>query len=114
MGRSHAVVVPTRKDFDAGFEMTCSEAILSGRPLITSAVCPALHYLKEASIEVEPENVSQYCQAIRRLSEDDALYRAKCQQCGPLRLQFLDSSKSWLTAMRRAFEEIRPAEPGRL
>ena len=113
MGRSHAVVVPTRKDFDAGFEMTCSEAILSGRPLITSAVCPALHYLKGASIEVEPENVSQYCDAIRRLREDDALYRSKCRQCGPLRLQFLDSSKSWLTAMRHAFEEIRPAQPRR-
>lgn len=110
MSRSHAVVVPTRKDFDAGFEMTCSEAILSGRPLITSAVCPALYYLKGASIEVEPENVTQYCEAIRSLKEDEGLYREKCQQCVPLRRQFLDSSKSWLTAMRRAFDGIRPAQ----
>lgn len=111
ISRSHAVVVPTRKDFDAGFEMTCSEAILSGRPLITSAVCPALYYLKEASIEVEPENVPQYCEAIRRLKEDEELYAAKCQQCGPLRFQFLDSSKSWLTAMRHAFKQICPTQP---
>jgi glycosyltransferase involved in cell wall biosynthesis len=111
MARSHAAIVPTRSDFDAGFEMTCSEAILSGRPLVTSAVCPALHYLREASIEVEPDNVEQYRAAIERLKDDPELFAAKQRACAPLSAQFFDWSESWDAAMRRALSAVldRPA-----
>jgi glycogen synthase len=108
MSRSHAVIVPTRKDFDAGFEMTCAEAILGGRPLITSAVCPALHYLKDASVEVEPENIAQYRQAIERLAGDAEFYNSKVDACAPLREQFLSPENSWDAAIRKAFEAIAP------
>ena len=50
--------------------MVCAEAILANRPLIASAVCPALEDLQEASIEVQPDNIDQYCQAVLRLSEE--------------------------------------------
>ena len=76
LGLSHAVIVPSRSDFDAGYEMVCAEAILANRPLIASAVCPALEDLREASIEVQPDNVDQYCQAILRLSEEPEFYSA--------------------------------------
>lgn len=114
MSRSHAVVAPTRKDFDAGFEMTCSEAILSDRPLITSAVCPALHYLREASIEVEPEDVGGYVDAIRSLKEDPQLYASKRASCVPLHDQFYSPERSWDTAIRQAFQSLEMPPRGKL
>lgn len=104
LSMSHACIVPTRKDYEAGFEMTCAESILSGRPLVTSAVCPALEYLREASIEVEPENVEQYGDAIIALSEDADLYRQKQTACAKLQKQFYDKNNSWYAVMKQAFE----------
>ena len=114
ISKSHVVVVPTRKDFDAGFEMTCSEAILSNRPLITSAVCPALHYLRDASIEVEPEDVTGYSNAIRRLKEDADFYASKRAACVPLQAQFFSLDKSWGTAIRHAFQSLDEPSNGAL
>lgn len=112
MSRSHAVIAPTRKDFDAGFEMTCSEAILSGRPLITSAVCPALYYVGPASIEVEPENVEQYRAGIEQLRDDPALFHEKVDACGPLQRQFLVPETSWDVAIRKAFGALQLSRSG--
>ena len=64
MSASHACIVPTRTNYEAGFEMTCSEAILAGRPLVTSKVCPALDYLRDASIEATPDDAASYRDAI--------------------------------------------------
>ena len=44
--------------------MVCAEAILAGRPVITSPVCPALDYVRDAAVEVSPDNIEQYCEAI--------------------------------------------------
>ena len=64
LASSHAVIVPTTSRFEEGFNMVCAEAILAGRPVITSAVCPALAYIREAAIEVQPDNIDEYYQAI--------------------------------------------------
>ena len=106
IGLSHVSIVPTRTDYEAGFEMTCAESILSDRPLITSAVCPALEYLRDASIEVEPDNVDQYLEAIVRLKEDRELYERKRAACGPLKAQFFDPENSWLNAMKMALSRL--------
>jgi glycosyltransferase involved in cell wall biosynthesis len=113
LSASHACIVPTRSDFVAGFEMTCSEAILAGRPLITSAVCPALHYLRPASIEVPPDDVDAYHDAIVSLSDDDALYVKLQSATTPLQDQFYDRANSWYAAMRKAIEQdvLRRADP---
>lgn len=108
LSASHACIVPTRTDYEAGFEMTCSESILAGRPLITSVVCPAIEYLREASIEVEPDDVEGYRDAIVRLSDDPALYDRLQRACAPLQEQFYDRENSWYTAMRRAIERHVP------
>jgi glycosyltransferase involved in cell wall biosynthesis len=110
LSSSHAVIVPTRSEFDAGFEMTCAESILSGRPLITSAVCPALFYLREAAVEVEPDNVNQYREAIEALKDDRDLFLAKVDACAPLSEQFYDSSNSWDSAMRLALSAVLDME----
>ena len=82
------------------------------RPLITSAICAALESLREASIEVEPDDVEGYRDAIVRLSDDAALYdRPQCA-CGPLQEQFYDRENSWYTAMCRAIERHVPRRGG--
>lgn len=106
MSICHIVVVPTRSDLTAGFEMTCAEAILSGRPLVTSAVCPALHYLRPAAIEVAPDDVEQYRRAIEQLKDDSDLFRSKQAACESLSAQFFDYAKSWDAAMRDALRLV--------
>jgi glycogen(starch) synthase len=91
----HAWVVPSRTEFPAGYEMVCAEAILSGRPLIASPVCPALADVSEAAIEVEPNNIDQYCDAIKRLYDDPELYDGKRAACISVQEQFYDDAKSW-------------------
>lgn len=102
MGRAHISIVPTRTDFEAGFEMTCAEAILADRPLITSAVCPALEYLQPASIEVTPDDPQAYLDAVLSLGENIDLFEQKRAACGPLKAQFFDQANSWYVAMRNA------------
>lgn len=110
-GQSHAAIVPTRTEIEVGFEMTCAEAILAGRPLITSPVCPALEYVREASVAVEPNDADQYREAIVRLADDEAFYQEKRAACGPLQDQFYDPANSWYAAMRLVIERhvLQPA-----
>jgi glycosyltransferase involved in cell wall biosynthesis len=108
MSQCQAAIVPTRTECPAGFEMTCAEAILCGRPLITSAVCPALHYLRPASIEVPPNDVEAYKRAITQLRGDPGLYATKRDATRVVREQFLDRANSWDFAMRRALGRIIP------
>jgi glycosyltransferase involved in cell wall biosynthesis len=42
----HVVIVPTTSDFVEGFNKVVAEAVLAGRPVITSSVCPALEYVR--------------------------------------------------------------------
>jgi glycosyltransferase involved in cell wall biosynthesis len=97
LGSSHAFIVPTKSDYEAGFEMVCAEAILAKRPLITSAVCPALEDVREATVEVEHDNIEQYCQALLLLSDDRELYWGKQAACAALHAQFYDLKNSWST-----------------
>ena len=110
MGRCHIAIVPTRAEVSAGFEMTCAEAILSGRPLVTSAVCPALHYLGDAALEVAPDDVEGYAEAIIRLQEDRALFLRLRAACAVLSEQFYDPLQSWDQAMRRAILGLAPPD----
>jgi glycogen synthase len=93
--RSHAVIVPTRTTVGEGFNAVICEAILSGRPVITSRVCPALGLVAEAAVEVEPDDIAGYRAAIVRLREDETLYAAKREACRRVTRQFLDGDNSW-------------------
>jgi glycosyltransferase involved in cell wall biosynthesis len=93
--RSHVVVVPTRSSFTEGFNAVVSEAVLSGRPVITSRVCPALGSVADAAVEVQPDDVAGYRAAIERLAGDSSLYAAKREACARVAAQFLDPKNSW-------------------
>jgi glycosyltransferase involved in cell wall biosynthesis len=100
LGASHAWIVPTKSDFEAGFEMVCAEAILANRPLITSPVCPALEDVREATVEVQPDNVDQYYQAILRLNDDVDFYSRKQTACAALQEPFYNHKNSWGTKIK--------------
>ncbi len=98
--RSHVVIVPTRTEFIEGFNRVVCESILSGRPVVTSAVCPALSYVRDAVVEVPPNDVKAYGDALLALYGDRQLYEQKRQACRIAQEQFYDTSKSWGAALK--------------
>jgi len=106
---SHIVIVPTTTDFIEGFNQVVSEAILAGRPVITSAVCPALSYVHEACIEVPPDDARAYGDAILQLRNDPKLYQTKRDACRAVEEPFYDESQGWGAALRAALLPLRVA-----
>jgi len=99
--RCHVVVVPTQSGLSEGFNAVICEAVLSGRPVVTSRICPALGLVAEAAIEVEPDDLDGYRTAFERLCGDPALYAAKRDACGRVSAQFLDPNNSWGAGLSR-------------
>jgi glycogen synthase len=95
------VVVPTRAAIGEGFNMVTAEAILAGRPVVTSRVCAALDYVRPAVIEVPPDDVAGYCRAIADLLADPGLYARKAQACAALQAQLYDAALSFGAALER-------------
>ena len=89
------VIVPTTTRFQEGLNQVVLEDILSGRPVITSAVCPAIHYVQEAVVEVDPDDIEGYGDAILSLCDDPALYTQKHEACLSLQARFYDLSQGW-------------------
>lgn len=94
-GASHAVIVPTTSDFEEGYNKVCAEAVLAGRPVITSAVCPALRDISPAAIEVPPDDVAAYADAVIALATDADLYGRLVAATRPLQSQFYQSANSY-------------------
>ena len=90
--------------------MVCAESILAARPVVTSAVCPALEYVKEAVIEVPPDDVSAYCRALLDLANNREIYERKVTACKPLQEQFYDVSNTWHAKLREILDQVLPAE----
>jgi len=99
IGRSHAFIVPTTTAFGEGFNKVVAEGILAGRPVITSAVCPALEHVRDGVIEVPPDDWDGYRRAIVKLAGDHALYGDKRQACARLQQPFYDPARSWGAAL---------------
>lgn len=96
--KGHAVIVPTRSTFCEGLPMVAIEAVLLGRPVITSSLSNALDVLGSAIVEALPESLASYNDAIHKLITDIFLYESKQHACLSLRDQFLDG-KEGLTSM---------------
>ena len=105
----HVLIVPTTTDFAEGFNQVVVEGVLAGRPVITSDVCPALEYVRDAVIEVPPDDVGAYQAAILRLLDDPKLYEQKWNACRTLQGQFYDPARGWAAALRQALRAMQPA-----
>lgn len=99
--RAHAVIVPTRSTFCEGMPLVCAEAVLLGRPVITSRVSNALPVLGEAIAVAQPDDVASYAEAVRSIAEDPALYERLRAACPAAAAQFFDRSRSYAAAVER-------------
>lgn len=99
--RSHLVVAPTTSDSIEGLNKVVVESVLASRPVVTSRVCPALEYVRDAVVEVPPDDARAYGDAILRLVDDTALYEEKVRGCGASTGQFYDPTKGWGATLRK-------------
>jgi glycosyltransferase involved in cell wall biosynthesis len=99
--QAHVLIVPTTTDFAEGFNQVVVEGVLAARPVITSSVCPALDYVRKAVVEVPPDDVDSYRQAILRLLDDRDFYEQKRNACLALQSQFYDATRGWAAALLR-------------
>jgi len=104
--RSNVVIVPTTSDFIEGFNKVVAEGVLSGRPVITSSVCPALALVRDSVLEVPPDDVPAYAQAILQLRDNTELYHAKCRACETAKEQFYEPRKGWAAVLERVLASI--------
>jgi glycogen(starch) synthase len=100
--RSHAAIVPTRCNYNEGFAMTAAEAILAGRPVITSRVVPALEVLRPACFEAIPEDVDSFVRGVLEMSSDRDYYERLRSACPELAEPFYDRAYGQTAALRRA------------
>ncbi|MFQ4142283.1 glycosyltransferase family 4 protein [Chlorogloeopsis sp. ULAP02] len=106
LGRAHVVIVPTTTAFIEGFCQVVAEGILAARPVVTSSVIPALSYVSNAVVEVQPDDVEGYGDALLKLCSDRKFYEQKRQACLQVQEQFYDISKSWGTALKSVLKTV--------
>jgi glycosyltransferase involved in cell wall biosynthesis len=104
--RAHTVVVPTTSDSVEGLNKVVIESVLACRPVITSASCPAIEYVRAAVVEVRPDDVKAYGDAMLRLADDRQFYEEKRQNCAAAGSQFYDPARSWGSTLRRVLQQI--------
>jgi glycogen(starch) synthase len=109
LNKSHCVIIPTTTEFEEGFPKVYAEAILTGRPVITSAVCITKTKVRPAAIEVPPNDVNAYYEAVQRLRDDHKLYEEKRQACSALQEMFYNQENSWIAKLRHALKHVMAA-----
>jgi glycosyltransferase involved in cell wall biosynthesis len=93
--RAQIVVVPTRSSFPEGLNQVVIEAVLARRPVVTSAICPALSLISDAAVEAIPDDVESYRRAIEQLIDDPAFFAEKVAAGTALREEFFDPQRAW-------------------
>ena len=104
--RCHTVVVPTTAYFPEGLNRVVVEGVLSGRPVVATAVCPAIDVLPRSVIAVECGDQQALVTAIKRLADDKSYYESIRANCAAESEQFYDRQQSWGAALGRALDLI--------
>jgi hypothetical protein len=82
--------------------------------VVTSSVCPAIRYVRDAVVEVPPDDTQGYGDATLKLYEDKGLYQGKHQGSLKVRGNFFDTQCGWgaaLTHILTAIEQGRSPRP---
>lgn len=106
-GDSHIVVVPTRSTFEEGYNKVCAEAVIAGRPVVTSTACPALADIRQAAVEVRVDDVDNYADAIKQLATDESLYLTKVAAARVAGDRYFDSQASYAASMKATLSRLR-------
>lgn len=72
--KSHAAVMPSHTNALEGFPKTLVEALLSGRPVVTSRACPNVEYMESGLCIAIPNDVESYFEAMLVLVDDQNRY----------------------------------------
>ncbi len=104
--RCHTVVVPTTAHFSEGMNKVVVEGVLSGRPIVATAVCPAVDLLPRSVIVVECGDKLAMVAAIKRLATDKNYYESIRINCVAEAEQFYDRQQSWGAALSRALDLV--------
>jgi glycosyltransferase involved in cell wall biosynthesis len=107
-GAAHAVIVPTPAT--EGFNQVVTEAVLSGRPVVTSEACPAVEYLPGAVVLVPVEDTDAYERAVLRLCDDSKYYEVGRSNCAAVSEQFYDAANGWRTAVNCLLSQFDSAK----
>lgn len=110
LSNCHVVIAPTQRDFLEGFNKVVVEGVLSRRPVITSSICPSLELVKDAALEVGPDDVQGYGDAILRLRDDPVLYQRLVAGGAALSPQFYDEAGSWGEILHSVLRTIQPTQ----
>ena len=105
----HAVVVPTRSDFEEGTPKVAFEAVLNLKPVIMSAACPAITDVAAATVEPRVDDVDDYVRAIESLADDPALYAEKSEAAAVCRLKHFDERRSYGAVLRTGLQPLLTA-----
>jgi len=106
--RCHLIIIPTTHEFNEGFAMVAAEAIIMGRPIISSSVVPAAEVLNEATILAKTSNIDDYTDKIINIASDTVRYNELCAACENLQPIFFDRENSISSSLSKAIKSIWP------
>jgi len=106
LARTHLVVVPTRSEFVEGLNKVAIEAVLAGRPVVTSPVCQALSLIREAVFEATPDDWMSYADRIEQAMTDPLAYGRAVAAARELREQFFTPTSSIGHKLEKAFADL--------
>ena len=100
-GAWHLVIVPTRSSFCEGLPMVGAEAVIAGRPVITSRLCPVLELLQGVVVEAREDDPIDYAEKIEGLADDPAAYAALVCNAAVASVQFTNPRGGLTHALER-------------
>ncbi len=105
--RTSVAFVPTTVSFTEGFCMVVIEALLAGRPVITSDVVPAARYVPDTATIVRAGDIAGYGAAILRLADDRSELSRRQARARASTGRFLDVNQSYYGAMRHILGAVQ-------
>lgn len=105
--KSHVIIAPTTSEFAEGLNKVVVEGILIGRPVITSKLSNALDILEDAIIEVKPDDIKSYKEAILKLYKNKDFYNKKQKACLKYQSQFYNRNNSWGAKLKNILLSIQ-------
>jgi glycogen synthase len=103
---AHVVIIPTTAQFTEGFNQVMTEAVLSGRPVVTSDACPAVEYLPDTGVIVPTDDTDAYEKAVLRLCDDPQFYEAARANCTAVSGPFYDPANGWQAAVEGLLAKV--------
>jgi glycogen synthase len=113
-GASHLVIVPTRSTFCEGLPMVCAEAVIAGRPVLTSRLSNALDALRGALVEAHEDDPADYADKIEALAADPARYAELVRNTASVSGQFMSPEFGLTAALERCLlgDAVQPLKAG--